>query len=403
MHRYFLLFFLILPFPILSQENITVQLQVPPERGVPLDESFMAIITNSGEPAEVFLQGRVQEEEDGLIFEGSSSLTTLEQGVTRLNRRNLSPIQPTQNISMKDRYQNYVTRASRFPPGSYRFCLQIVRAETEEVIAEDCYEKTIENYLPPSLISPERGSKVRQHQPIFTWSPVPGTHASSINYKLEIVELQGNQSPIAAFESNPAWYQEEGLTSPLFHYPIAAREFIKDQQYAWKVTAFVGGSKISESEVWSFRYQQEADTTAQEEEKEKQDTTQTLLPEQYARLKAQIHSGYYLLDDFILRFIYNNPYATTQLSCRLENAKNEIVARNILKKKQHTGMNFNRMDMSSRVQPGETYRLRCAGATGEIRQLKFRIREQNGDNVIRDMNIDEDLFEFQDGIFNNGG
>ena len=64
MHRYFLLFLLILPLPNLSQENITVQLQVPPGRGVPLDESFMAIITNSGEPAEVFLRGTVQQEKD---------------------------------------------------------------------------------------------------------------------------------------------------------------------------------------------------------------------------------------------------------------------------------------------------------------------------------------------------
>jgi hypothetical protein len=400
MHRYFLLFLLILPLTVLSQENITVQLQVPPGRGVPLDESFMAIITNSGEPAEVFLRGTVQEEEDGLIFEGSSSLATLEHGVTRLNRRNLSPIQPTQNISMKDRYQKYVTRASKFPPGSYRFCLQIVQAETEEVIAQDCYEKTIENYLPPSLISPARGSEVRQNQPIFTWSPVPGTNASNISYNLEIVEQQGNQSPIAAFASNPAWYQEEGLTSPLFHYPVAARGFIRNQQYAWKVTAYIEDSKISESEVWSFTYQQEADTTAQEEE---QDTTQTLLPEQYARLKTNVHSGYYLLDDFTLRFIYENSYATTQLNCRLENTKNEIVARDIIKKKQHTGLNFNRLNLSSRARPGETYWLRCAGATGESRELKFRIREQNGENVIRDMNIDENLIEFQEGIFNNGG
>ena len=82
---------------------------------------------------------------------------------------------------------------------------------------------------------------------------------------------------------------------------------------------------------------------------------------------------------------------------------NEVVAQDVLKDRQSSGINFNTLDVTNRVQPGEPYLLKCSGPLGETTGLKFRVRKENSDNIIDDLNIDEDLIDFQDGILNGGG
>lgn len=377
-----------------AQNNLSLQLMIPPGNEIHFDESLRAMITNqSEEPVEIYLEGFVQESEDGVIFEGQSSIFTVEQGVTNINRRNLEPLKPTQGDFSNSKYEDFATRASRFPPGDYQFCVRVVHAQDDQVVAEDCFEKSVEAYEPPSLISPEKGSLVNQNRPMFTWSPVPGSN-TSIDYALEIVEIQGNQSPIAAFESNPLWYQQSDLGSPILQYPIAARSFDNQQQYAWKVSAFNNQTKIAESEVWSFIWKSQADTTAEKEEKEEEES-ETLIPEQYLSLKTEFDHGYYLIDDYELRFVYENQYAASQLQCNLETTENKIVARDILQKEQQSGMNFNQVSIANRVQPDKTYLLECTEQTGGEKGLRFRVRKEKSENVIEDIDLDESLFELQ--------
>ncbi|MCF8231364.1 MAG: hypothetical protein K9J27_04175 [Bacteroidales bacterium] len=404
MKRYYTLFLFIFFISIQTQgQQVSFQLSVPPGNDFSIDESLNAIINNnSQEPLEVYLKGVVRESEDGQIFEGYSSVITLDEDLTQLNKRNLDKLKPVETAFMQGEYEDYVMRTSKFPPGSYEVCVQIVLVDGDEVIAEECYEKTVQEYLPPSLISPEDGAVVNKSQPYFTWSPVPGSNAGEISYKLGIVELNNNQSPVAAFESNPTWYEKEGIGSPLFRYPVAAREFDTSRVYAWKVTAFMGGNKIAESEIWSFSF--EADTTSDDEEEEEQDEEETLIPDQYVQLKDDYTDGYYLLDDYQLRFIYENKYSSTPIRCQLVTTRNEVVARNLMDKKQKPGLNFNTLDMTNRVQPGKTYTLRCEGQLGEVTGLKFQVRKENSDNDIIDgLNLDEGDFDLPDGIFNGGG
>jgi len=397
--------FLIFSSQVIAQ-NIGFQLFRPPGEGLTVDESLRAMITNnSQEPLEIYLRGSVQEEEDGLIFEGESNVIELDEETSQnLSKRNVDILKPIKTNFPQQEYKDYLTRTSEFPPGSYRICVQVVRANNEQIIAEDCYEKTIQEFLPPSLISPGDGALVSETQPFFTWSPVPGTNGGNISYTLSIVEMMGNQTPVSAFESNPLWFKESGISTPLFQYPVSAREFSKKKGYAWKVSASKGSNDIGESEVWSFTYQTDtisADEEEEEEEKEEKDE-EVLIPGQYASLSADFYSGYYLLDDYQLSFVYENKYATSSLKCHLQNKKNDIIARDILKSKQNSGLNFNELDMSNRVEPGETYLLHCNGPLGEDKGLRFKVQKENSENVIDDLNIDEDVIDFQNNIFNDG-
>lgn len=388
-----------------SQEDISLQLITPPGNELRIDESIRAIITNNEGPMEVYLKGFVREADDGIVFEGASSVTTLPERTSNINRRNLERLEPFNTRFSSNDYEDYVTRTSGFPPGQYEVCVQIMLASEERVIAESCYQKTIEDFLPPSLISPENRSKVTKSQPFFTWSPVPG-NAENITYGLLITEIVGNQSPIAAFESNPMWFKEDNIRSPLYQYPVRARKFKKKQSYAWKVQAYNGDKLAGESEIWHFTYRPDAtdDEDEEEDETEEEEDEEILIPEQYVNLKDNYSSGHYLLEDYMLRFAYDQKYAKSYVTCHLKNRSNEVVARDILQAEQKSGLNFNALDMTNRVRPGEVYVLQCSGPTGNTKGLRFKVKKESSDNILDQIDLDGEQIEgLPDNLFQGGG
>ena len=386
-----------------AQEDITFQLIAPQGNNLNIDESIRAIITNNEEPLEVYLKGFVNEAEDGIVFEGSSSVTTLPEKTSNIDRRNLENLKPFNTRFSSSDYEDYVTRTSEFPPGKYEVCVQIILASEERVIAESCYQKTIEEFLPPSLISPENKSVVTKSHPFFSWSPVPG-NAGNITYALLMTEIVGNQSPIAAFESNPMWFKEDNIRSPLYQYPISARKLKAKHSYAWKVIAFNGDNKVAESEVWSFSYKPDSSEEEEDEEDGEEEQEEVLIPEQYVSLNDRQTSGHYLIEDYILRFAYRNKYATNQVECHLINRANVVIARDILKEAQKPGLNFNELDMTNRVQPGKIYLLKCTDPVGTKKQLRFKVKKEASDNILDGIELDGGQFdELPDNILEGGG
>lgn len=389
-----------------SQDNLSFQLITPPGNELRIDESLQAIIMNSsGREFEVYLKGNVVEAQEGIIFEGSSGIITLPEGTTNLNKRNIRRLEPFETNFMSNEYERYVTRTSAFPPGQYEVCVQVILAAEEQIIAESCYQKTIQDFLPPSLISPENTSAVIKTHPFFSWSPVPG-NTGNISYALLLTEITGNQSPIAAFESNPMWFKEDNIRSPLFQYPVSARKMKKKHLYAWKVQAYNGDNLIAESEVWSFVYKPDDsdDEEEDEEDSEEETTEEALIPDQYVSLNDRQTSGYYLLESFILRFAYRNKYATNNIKCHLINRANEIVARDILKEEQKPGLNFNELDMTNRVQPGKTFLLQCTEPLGTTRELRFKVKKDSPGNILDGIELDGGQFDgLPDNILQGGG
>jgi len=405
MKRIFLLILVLISSSTLkAQDDISFQLIAPQGNNLNIDESIRAIITNNEGPLEVYLRGFVNEAEDGIIFEGSSSVITLPEKTSNINRRNLGNLKPFNTRFSSNDYEDYVTRTSEFPPGKYEVCVQIILASEERVIAESCYEKVIEEFLPPSLIAPENKSLVTESHPFFSWSPVPG-NAGNVTYALLITEMVGNQSPIAAFESNPLWFEEDNIRSPLIQYPVSARKLNKKHTYAWKVLAFNGDNKVAESEVWSFIYRPD-DSGADDEDEESDDESdeEVLIPEQYVNLNERHTSGHYLIEDYILRFAYRNKYATSHVGCDLINRANEVIARDILTEEQKPGLNFNELDMTNRVQPGKTYQLQCSDAAGTKKQLRFKVKKESSDNILDGIELDGGQFDgLPDNILEGGG
>jgi hypothetical protein len=84
---------------------------------------------------------------------------------------------------------------------------------------------------------------------------------ANVTYSIRIVQLLGKQSPTAAMQANPAWVELNNIATTTIQFPPGARGLIAGNMYAWKVSAFMRGALLGESEVWRFGYSPSALTT----------------------------------------------------------------------------------------------------------------------------------------------
>jgi hypothetical protein len=114
---------------------------------------------------------------------------------------------------------------------------------------------TVESTSQPLLLSPQDAGNVEDVRPIFTWAmPMPSRAGGGVSYSIRIVQLLGRQSPVGAMQANPAWLELSDVKTTTILYPPGARPLIAGAEYAWKVSAFVRGALLGESEVWRFGY-----------------------------------------------------------------------------------------------------------------------------------------------------
>jgi len=144
------------------------------------------------------------------------------------------------------------------PDGNYTMCVY-VKNEKGEVVARDCIDQTIITLKPEKvslqLISPPDGSALISNQPVlFSWMLVSMKPGTIINYRIKIVEIQGNQSPVEAISINPAWFEKADITTTTLNYPVAAAKFENGKKYAWQITAYLKNEEIGISETWTFNY-----------------------------------------------------------------------------------------------------------------------------------------------------
>jgi hypothetical protein len=95
----------------------------------------------------------------------------------------------------------------------------------------------------------------------FSWmAPSPAPRSGKITYTFTIKEVLLNQSPYDAILSNPAFYKIDKLSSTVYLFPFIARGFVSGRRYAWQVSAFLNGVKMTDSEVNEFFFSDESKT-----------------------------------------------------------------------------------------------------------------------------------------------
>ncbi|HFE63375.1 MAG TPA: hypothetical protein ENK14_03030 [Caldithrix sp.] len=252
--------FLIIFSVVSVYSQVTVVIHQPPPDQLKVEHLWkLDLINNTDSTFTVKLRGMVTETSEGLILEASSSEFKLPPGFMQITRpEEISPI----DVSYANtKYKEIIIRTGSVPAGDYEACIYVLHAQSGAELGKDCIQQQVSHPTPPQLISPADGAQITEKFPVFTWlPPIPIPPGQQASYKLKIVEILTNQSPIDAMQSNPAYFEQEDITSTSFQYPISARALYVpkppepyDGFYAWQVTALVGGTEIGKSEVWSFK------------------------------------------------------------------------------------------------------------------------------------------------------
>lgn len=102
---------------------------------------------------------------------------------------------------------------------------------------------------------------IEEKNPVFSWSglPIPeaggdGRSQFDFTYQIEFTEVWEGQSGEYSMMYNPKYHQEKDIKGNSYLYPFNARLFSDSGTYAWQIKAVKDGQEISRSEIWTFTY-----------------------------------------------------------------------------------------------------------------------------------------------------
>ena len=241
-----------------AQSPVTVILRPPPPNQLKVADLWEITLINTGRTAlSVYLRGTVTEEKDGLIATATSSTFSLPTGTKLFTANNISQLSPVNTNFKNSKYEDILNAIGSAPSGTYDICIEVHAAGLDAgILASNCVNShTVASTSQPLLLSPQDAADVEEARPMFTWAmPTPIQARASVTYSIRIVQLLGRQSPTAAMQANPAWVELSNIATTTIQFPPGARALITGNSYAWKVSAFMRGALLGESEVWRFGY-----------------------------------------------------------------------------------------------------------------------------------------------------
>jgi hypothetical protein len=241
-----------------AQGSVTVILRQPPPNQLKVADLWEITLINSGRTTlNVLLKGTVTEQKDGLVATATSSVFSLPQGTKVFTAKNISQLSPVNTSFKNSKYEEILNAIGSAPSGTYDICIEVRSAGLDAgVLASNCvYSHTVASTSQPLLLSPQDAADIEEARPMFSWAmPTPIQARTSVSYSFRLVQLLGKQSPTAAIQANPSWVELSNVTTPTIQYPPGARPLIAGNMYAWKVSAFMRGALLGESEVWQFKY-----------------------------------------------------------------------------------------------------------------------------------------------------
>ena len=230
-----------------ARGQVQVVLHRPPPTQLHVEMLWRVDLVNlSGAPLEVRLYG-VAWAGARWVGDGLTSSFVLPIGLTTAGAVDFGPI----DYNADPDYDDIVSRTGRVPAGEYRICLYVIDVATGDTLGSDCIdEQVVYHFLPPQLVYPSDESTIAEALPLFTWTPVsPDPGVLDLTYRIQLVELIGRQSLYDAMQSNPLWFEEEGIAATVIPYPLSAESLESGIDYAWQITAFASGPDGTETEV----------------------------------------------------------------------------------------------------------------------------------------------------------
>lgn len=206
------------------------------------------VTSASNTPKNVLLKGTVKYRNQP--YKVSYSLKFLAQpGVNNIAEHAHRAVFEYSSTSVKELFELF----GRLPEGTLQYCVTLNSADGESTIAgvEDCTFGKQEELFLINLVDPENKAELYELNPMLSWvANYP--FASSLEYKIKVVEMKKDQNTINAIKRNNPVYEEKGLMQMSVNYPIYARPLQVGSTYAWTVDAYYKDLLLGGAEPWQF-------------------------------------------------------------------------------------------------------------------------------------------------------
>ena len=235
---------------VFSQANVIVQLKQPPPFKFHVEDLWKVNLTNPGQPTNVYLFAKVTKGIQKML-DATSAPFNLPTGVKMVKANEIGPIDVNKYT---DEVDKAISSTGSLPSGVYTICIYAISTLTKQEVGSFCGDYEILNVTKSDLLSPENMESVLDVFPSFNWlppSPIP--QSKIVTYEIRIVEILERQTAFYSMSANPIWFSQKGISTTLFRYPVAARQFKIGSRYAWEILTYVNGYLLCESEVWEFK------------------------------------------------------------------------------------------------------------------------------------------------------
>jgi len=237
-----------------AKGQVQVILRQPPPNQLHIEDLWkLTLINNSQNQLSIYITATVTEAGRGSIISAVSKSFILSPGIKNISIKELGEVSVDyQSPGIED----LIKKTGSVPSGDYDLCIKVFSVPDNSEIGSMCIEHDVNNFSNLILLTPADGEKISETLPVFNWMPLtPVKAGENVTYSLRLVEILPRQTPVDAMLSNPAFFEQKNLMSPVIRYPLASRGFEKNKKYAWKIEASVNGIPVSESEVREFKYE----------------------------------------------------------------------------------------------------------------------------------------------------
>jgi hypothetical protein len=318
-------------------------------------------VMNAQSDIEVVLEGKIYNAQNEVILDVTSNPFLLKKGMNSTAQSNISI---TSVIYASNDQANYIKTYHTLPSGKFKYCAFIRSFPNDLISDEYCndLESELSSFL--FLVSPPDKDVIETKYPVLIWTHSEPFSLNSPNeyYKMVVTDLNPDQSPESAINTNIPVYLKNFLTSHNVQYPVDAKELQPGKSYAWQVEKISNGNIVNKTEAWQFKLK----------------APDPVRENKYIVIKKTLDGTYYLAEGNKIFFRFDEGYGSNLLNYKILNEKMEAVTASETKSNKgvqiemvKTGYNQFCINLNNYKMGKGIYTLEVTNEKNEVFKLKF--------------------------------
>jgi hypothetical protein len=290
------------------------------------------------------------------LLDVTSNSFMLKQGLSNTSQLSVSVASSVYSNGEK---VNYLKSTHSLPSGNYKYCITVKTLSIDVSGDEYCSNLEAEASRFLFLVSPPDKDEISTKFPVLIWTHSEPFSLSNANnyYKMVVTELNPDQSPEAAINTNVPVYLKNYLSSHSVQYPVDAKELIEGKSYAWQVEQINNGNIVNKTEAWQFKLRPNLKN-----------------PDiKFVTVKKNVDGAYYLAVNNKIYFRFDESYGSKKVSYKIYNEQHQPIPSNTNQELKSTEVGYNEYEINLapfNLKQG-MYLLEIINDKKEVYSLKF--------------------------------